>query len=59
MDSLIVKSKVCAVSQGKVPGCGKEKLLEEFSRKKGGKYGRNSKCKACMAKYKKQYRHLP
>ena len=55
MDSLLPKSKVCAVSQDKIPGCGKEKLLEEFDRRKSGKYGRRSKCKACMAEYSKQY----
>ena len=55
MDSLLPKSKVCIVGQGKIPGCGEEKLLEEFGRAKKGKYGRKSKCKACMAEYQKQY----
>ena len=48
MDSLLPKSKVCT-------GCGEEKLLEEFGRRKDGKYGRKSKCKVCTAECYKQY----
>ena len=55
MDSLIVKSKVCIVGQGKVPGCGEEKLLEEFYRQKDGKHGRLSKCKVCLAVWHRQH----
>ena len=55
MDSLLPKSKVCIVSKAKIPGCGKEKLLEEFQKSKKGKHGRGSKCKACIAEYKNQY----
>lgn len=53
MDSLLPKSKVCNVGKGKVLGCGKEKLLEEFYKNPRGKYGRSSKCKVCMAEYYK------
>ena len=53
MDSLLPKSKVCIVGKGKVLGCGKEKLLEEFYKHPRGKYGRFSQCKACVAEYHK------
>ena len=49
MDSLIPKSRVCTK-------CGEEKLLEEFSKCKKGKYGRVSQCKLCRSKKEKQYR---
>ena len=53
MDSLLPKSKVCNVGKGKVLGCGKEKLLEEFYKHPRGKYGRFSQCKACVTEYHK------
>ena len=39
------KSKTCSK-------CGEEKLLGEFQIKKGGKYGRGSRCKLCRRKYR-------
>ena len=45
MDSLLPKSKICSK-------CGEEKLLEEFSRKAKGKYGKASQCKLCCKQYR-------
>jgi len=47
-NDLLPKSKVCTQ-------CTKEKLLEEFHKHTGCKYGVESRCTACRAKYKKQY----
>jgi len=35
-------------------GCGEEKLLEDFKKDKGGKFGRHSCCKQCDKKYREQ-----
>ena len=36
--------------------CGEEKPLDEYHKKKSGKYGRNSQCKACVSAYTAQWR---
>ena len=36
--------------------CGETKPLEEYYKKKAGKYGRDSKCKLCKKAYNKKYR---
>jgi hypothetical protein len=43
------KSKICTK-------CDIEKPLEEFSRQKGGKFGRRAHCKVCMAEYREANR---
>jgi hypothetical protein len=48
-NGLLPKSKVCTK-------CGEEKLLEEFTNTKKGKYGKAGECKLCRKKYGKQYR---
>jgi len=37
-------------------GCGESKLLSEYYKQKGGKYGRESECKLCREAKKKAYR---
>jgi len=39
----------------KCTGCGETKPLEEYHKKKSGKYGRCAKCKLCMNAYMKAY----
>jgi hypothetical protein len=36
-------------------GCGENKPLEDFYKKKSGKHGVGSKCKACLAHYQRKY----
>ena len=36
-------------------GCGESKLLSEYYKQKGGKYGRCAKCKVCRKAYMKAY----
>ena len=43
--------------EGKVCGkCGEWKPLEEYNKRKRGKYGRQSECRECQKEYKKQWR---
>ena len=43
--------------EGKVCGkCGVWKPLEEYNKRKRGKYGRQSECRECQKEYKKQWR---
>tara|TARA_R110000850_G_scaffold275657_1_gene415295 strand:+ start:488 stop:1162 length:675 start_codon:yes stop_codon:yes gene_type:complete len=48
-DSLLPKSRVCSK-------CREEKLLGEFYKSKGGKYGRKSRCKVCHNQYSQEYK---
>jgi hypothetical protein len=41
-------------------GCGEDKSLEkDFNRHPGGKYGRNSRCRICLAEQRKKYPRTP
>src|SRR5690606_12898328 len=48
MEKEIIKYKICTK-------CNKPKPLEAFSKVKGGKHGRASRCKACVSAYSKWY----
>lgn len=41
---MMLNSKICTK-------CGVEKLLEEFSKSKDGKFGRRAQCRVCVAEY--------